>query len=148
MIRNQNMLRLPLKQSTQSKVSFHLPFILFVAPILTAKTRQLELRSAILSGDIAEVEKSLRNGADINVEIDAINPLTFAIQHGEEDIATYLIQAGAELSLKPLPCAFEERKSTNNVEVDYWGAIMALIVLWVDLSSWDAACASILTIES
>ena len=108
----------------------------------------MELRSAILSGDVAEVEKSLRNRADINVEIDAITPLTFAIQNGEEDIATYLIQAGAELSLKPLPCASEARKSANNVELDYWDAILALTVLWVELSSWDAACASILTIES
>ncbi len=141
------MLRLPLQQSVQSRVSLYLPFNFFVLPILTAKTRQSELRSAILSGDIAEVEKSLRTGADINVEIDAITLLTFAIQNGEEDIATYLIQAGAEISLKPLPCASEERKSTNNVEEDYRVAIIALIVYWVELSSWDAACASILTIK-
>ena len=83
------MLRLPLKQSIQARVSLCLPFNFFVAPILTAKTRQMQLRSAILSGDIAEVEKSLRNGADINGGIDAIAPLTFAIQNGEEDIATY-----------------------------------------------------------
>lgn len=138
-------MHLPLGQSIQARVSPYLPFSLFTAPILTAKTRQIELRSAILSGEIAEVEKSLRNGADINIKIDAIAPLTFAIQNGEEDVAAYLIQAGAELSLEPLPSASEERKSTNNAQVDTLDVIIALIVLWFEKSSWDAACASILT---
>ena len=146
LIRNQKMLHLPRKQSIHSRVSLYPPFNFF-ALILTAKTQQLELRSAILSGDIAEVEKSLRNGADINVGIDAITPLTFAIQNGEEDIATYLIQAGVELSLKPLACVSEERKSRNNADVDYWLATLGLIFLWVDLLSWDRGCASILTTE-
>ena len=106
----------------------------------------MELRSAILSGEIAEVGKILYcNGAAINTEIDAIAPLTFAIQNGEEDIAAYLIQEGADLSLEPLPSASEERKSTNNIQVDTLNVTLTLIVLWFEESSRDAACASIST---
>ena len=33
------------------------------------------------------------------------------------------------------------------MEVDYWGAIMALIAVWVELSLWNAVCASTLTTD-
>ncbi len=105
----------------------------------------MELRSAILSGEIAEVGRSLCNGAAINTETDAIAPLTFAIQNGEEDIAEYLMQEGADLSLEPLPSVSEERKLTKNIQVDTLNVMLALIVIWFEESSRDAACASVLT---
>ena len=43
------------------------------------KTPPMGLRNTILSGEIAEVEKVLRNGADINAEINDVALLSFAI---------------------------------------------------------------------
>ena len=110
-----------------------------------AKTPPIGLRNAILSGEIAEVEEALRNGADVNAEIDDVAPLTFAIQNGEEDVALHLIQAGADLSLDPLPIVSEEREPVKNSELNPL-YIPILLILWLfEKSSWDAACASILS---
>ena len=105
-----------------------------------AKTRPVDLRSAILSGEVAQVETSLRNGADVNATIEAITPLVFAIQHGEEDIAVYLIHAGANLSLEPLPNLTEEKDSKENVRLSALDVIIVLLV-WFEVSLWDAASA-------
>ena len=109
-----------------------------------AKTPSIALRNAILSGEIAEVEKVLRNGADINAEIDNVAPLTFAIQNGEEDIAIHLIQAGTDLSLDPLPSVSEESNATKNSRPNALRITIFLILWWFENSLWDAACASIL----
>lgn len=111
-----------------------------------AKTPSMGLRNAILSGEIDEVEKVLRNGANIDADrgdIDDVAPLTFAIQNGEEDIAIHLIQAGANLSLDPLSSVSEESNSTTNGRLNGLNITIFLIV-WFENSLWDAACASIL----
>ena len=108
-----------------------------------AKTPPMGLRNAILSGEIDEVEKVLRNGANIDADIDDVAPLTFAIQNGEEDIAIRLIQAGANLSLDPIPSVSEESNSTTNGRL-YVLNITIFLIVWFENSLWDAACASIL----
>ncbi|KAI1505748.1 ankyrin repeat-containing domain protein [Biscogniauxia marginata] len=70
-----------------------------------------ELRDAIYSGDVEEVQKCLDNGAKLDQPIDGVPPLTFAIRNGEEDIAIFLIENGADISLEtPL----EDKKDTKN----------------------------------
>ena len=108
-----------------------------------AMTPPMGLRNAILSGEIAQVEKVLRNGADINAEIDDVAPLTFAIQNGEENVAIHLIQAGANLSLDPLPSVSEENNSTEAGKMKALNIIIFLILCF-EGSLWDLACASIL----
>ena len=109
-----------------------------------ANTPSMGLRDAILSGEIAEVEKVLNSGANINAEIDDVAPLTFAIQNGEEDIAIHLIQAGANLSLDPLPNVSEQSKSAKNGDLNAVNITIFLIFCF-ESSLWDAACASILS---
>ncbi|KAI2630746.1 ankyrin repeat-containing domain protein [Hypoxylon sp. NC1633] len=61
-----------------------------------------ELRNAIYSGDVEEVRKCVNEGADIDEPIDGVPPLTLAIRNGEEDIAIFLIENGADISLEPI----------------------------------------------
>ena len=103
-----------------------------------AKTPPMGLRNAILSGEIDQVEKVLRTGANVDADINDVAPLTFVIQNGEEDIAIHLIQAGANLSLDPLPSVSEESNSTTNGRLNVLNITIFLIV-WFEKSLWDAA---------
>jgi ankyrin repeat protein len=62
----------------------------------------IQLRDAIHSGDVKEVKRSLDNGASVIQPIDGELPLTFAIRNGEEDVAIFLIESGADITLEPI----------------------------------------------
>ncbi|KAI1494119.1 ankyrin repeat-containing domain protein [Biscogniauxia mediterranea] len=72
----------------------------------------LSLRDAVCSGDVEEVQKCLGRDGGVDQLIEGALPLTFAIRNGEEDIAIFLIENGADISLEP---ASEEDKDRKDV---------------------------------
>ncbi|KAI8626116.1 ankyrin repeat-containing domain protein [Xylariaceae sp. FL1651] len=71
-----------------------------VADMIPGQDLTIQLRDAIRSGDVKGVKNSLENGASTNQPIDGELPLTFAIRNGEEDVAIFLIESGADITLE------------------------------------------------
>ena len=65
---------------------------------------QQQLEQAIYDGDLAAVKKCLEQGADVNKRVDGRLPAVIAISEGSDDIASFLLHHGTDLSLPaPLP---------------------------------------------
>jgi ankyrin repeat protein len=71
---------------------------------------------AILSGNIDAVAQSLADGAKINQPIDGQLPLTHAILNGEEDVAVYLVQMGADITILPIQPEIESPEKDQTFE--------------------------------
>ncbi|KAI0593029.1 ankyrin repeat-containing domain protein [Biscogniauxia sp. FL1348] len=73
----------------------------------------LSLRDAICSGEVEEVQKCLGRDGGVGQFIEGEPPLTFAIRNGEEDIAIFLIENGADISLGPASEEDKDRKDES-----------------------------------
>lgn len=117
---------------------------------------------AILWGNIDAVAQSLADGAKINQPIDGQLPLTHAILNGEEDVAVYLIQNGADITISPIQPKIkspekdqtfegaEERASPSTTEIAWLDCffivhftiisgvfcILAAQEIWMSILAW------------
>jgi len=58
------------------------------------------LCTAIYKGDLATVKKFVEYGANINEESNGMTPLMFAARYNKVDIIKYLLEKGADKSVK------------------------------------------------
>ncbi|KAI1375024.1 ankyrin repeat-containing domain protein [Hypoxylon crocopeplum] len=123
-----------------------------------------KLRDAICSGDVEHVRKCIRDGISVDEPIDGVPPLTFAIRNGEEDVATLLIEKGADISLEPISHGNDDPKEETPVLrpsrrrliadlilscVAGWSEQVAIDELWLlSLQSniWPALCVPVLAV--
>ncbi|KAM3068596.1 hypothetical protein ACMFMG_011125 [Clarireedia jacksonii] len=70
----------------------------------------------ILSGSIYAVAQSLADGVNINQPIDGQLPLTHAILNGGEDVAVYLIQNGADITIRSIQPEIEPSQEENWID--------------------------------
>lgn len=82
------------------------------------------LHQAINQNDYLSVEKSIQEGADVNMKSSGWTPLMKAAYHGNVKIVEYLIKQGADLDIRakvePHP-AMQDKGSGNNLRSDFIG---------------------------
>ncbi|MEW5677203.1 ankyrin repeat domain-containing protein [Flavobacterium enshiense] len=55
---------------------------------------------AISKGDVATVKKFVEYGVDVNETVNGMTPLMFAVRYNNPEIAKFLIEKGADITLK------------------------------------------------
>lgn len=108
---------------------------------LIAKTQQLELFSAILQSDVAQVEKLLAAGADANQALsdqhrERRSPLVLAASLGQARIARALLQSGAEVNQ---PCGGQTAliAATRDSWSGRFDVVMTLLTNGADVHALD-----------